>query len=398
MVKFFKNLFKGNDIEDQIEDINLQSDLALQAEETMVLAREISSLLQNEINDTDKKLISVCNLLQDQLLIVDLDGVIQFVNLQAKTYFTNDVIGSIFNDTFHIENIENINELYKSTKLKNKLDHYNVIIENIEYKMDISMSYISFEDKRDVYVILLDNITERVDYEQDLLESNEKFKIFSELTNDGMVITSDDTILTSNGRFCIMAEYLYEDLSSINFDKIIQSLPLDNNFLRYETVLTTKFGKEINVSINKSQIIWNDIEADIYVIRDITRFKNVEKSLENKAERFSALLNSCYISLCCFDSNMNITYVNDVFLEENNVEKTQIIFTSILDFLPVEDRTQFIEDITQINSNNSTFRSLHFYNDKLQDWICFGKFDEFGRIEEYQCSIRDITNYFNKKG
>lgn len=398
MMGFFKKWFESEDDSDMVLSSSLvQQELKLQAEETVQLAREISYQLQTEINDIDKKLISVCDLLQDQLIIVDIDGFIQFVNLRARSYFIKDeIIGKKIEDVLLVDGINNIDQLYKSTKRKNKLHYYSVEIEHIHYKMDISMSYISFSDKKDVYVILIDNITERIDYEQELLESNEKFKIFSELTNDGMAIVHNNKIVSYNSRFLVMTEYINNDIDSLDFKNLFSKLPNDSTLLRYESVLQTKFGKKINISINKNQIIWNDLKVDIFVLRDITRFKINEKNLTVKAERFSELLNSSFISICCFDRNYNITYVNDIFLKEFNITRDQIISSNILDFLPDSDKEQFLFDLSNINQTNYAFRSLHYYDSKYKDWICFGKLNENNEVDEYQCSIRDISGYFKK--
>lgn len=395
MIKFIKRFFehKEDDNEEILSSSLIQQELKLQAEETIFLAREISHHLQTEISDIDKKLISVCDLLQDQLIIVDVNGIIQFVNLRAKSYFLNDIIGKKIEDVLVVEGISNIDQLFKSTKRKNKLHYYSVEIENINYKMDISMSYISFSDKTDVYVLLIDNITERINYEQELVDSNEKFKIFSELTNDGMAIVYDNKVISYNSRFLVMTEYINTDIDDLNFNSLFSELPNEKSLLRYESILLTKFGKKTNISINKNQIIWNDLVVDIFVLRDITRFKINEKNLTVKAERFSDLLNSSFISICCFDSNYNITYANDIFLKEFNISKDQIIYYNIFDFLPKSDKEQFLEDLGNINEDNPAFRSLHFYNKKYKDWICYGNITENG-IDEYQCSIRDITSYF----
>lgn len=394
MINFIKNMFKKDEEDIDLSSSLIQQELKIQAEETVQLAKEISYHLQTEINDIDKKLVSVCDLLQDQLLIVDIDGIIQFVNLRAKSYFLHDIIGEKIENVLMVDNINDIDQLYKSTKIKNKLHYYSVEIDNIHYKMDISMSYISFLDKKDVYVVLLDNITERIDYEQELLESNEKFQIFSELTNDGMAIVYDNKILSYNSRFLVMTEYVISDLLNLNFNELFNTLPIDSTLLRHENILTTKFGKKTNISINKNQIIWNDLKVDIFVLRDITRFKINERKLTDKADRFSELLDNSYISICCFDSNFNITYVNEIFLKEYNLLPNQVISSSIFDFLPEKDKNQFSEDLGNINYENQSFRSLHYYNNKYKDWICYGKFNQNNAVEEYQCSIRDITRYF----
>ena len=394
MINFFKSLFSNNGVEDDISSsthASYQIDLIREAESTMDLAKEISNVLKSDINNTDKKLTSVCNMLQDQLIIVDVEGTIQFINDRAKFYFPKlSIINKNLFDVMTLD-FDNIKDLYISTKNKNKLHYYDVEIDGVKYKMDISISYIEFETAKNVYVLLIDNITERIDFENEIIESNEKFKIFSELTNDAMIIVQNNKIVANNNKFTFISEY--SDINYQLFGNLFDDIPLSGRLFRYETILNTKNNRKINVSVNRENIIWNDIESQIYVIRDISIFKQTEKNLELRAERFSDLLNHSYIALCCFDSMLKITYANDVFLKDFDLTKYEVLNKSILDILPEKDKITFMENVLKISPTNTGYRSLHVCNDRYKDFVCFGKYSN-NILDEYQCSIRDITNYY----
>ena len=94
------------------------------AREIIELSKDISEKLKNDVRDTDRKLTTVCNLLQDQLLIVDVDGIIQFANDSIMPFFHNtEIIGKNLFDVVIMKE-SSISELYQSIKKKSKIYYH----------------------------------------------------------------------------------------------------------------------------------------------------------------------------------------------------------------------------------------------------------------------------------
>ncbi len=148
------------------------------------------------------------------------------------------------------------------------------------------------------YNNLLINVT---DVEQELKESEEKFRDVVERANDGIVIVQDKGITYANPRAAEIVGYTVEELQNLPLTTFLRKKDLTDLWKKYqhrlagkemaevyETTFVHRDGQAINVEVNASLHRVRGVLADIVIIRDITLRKKEEeekKELENKLQQ-----------------------------------------------------------------------------------------------------------------
>ena len=125
-----------------------------------------------------------------------------------------------------------------------------------------------------------------------LKTSEEKYRIISENSNDGIIILQDGWHIYSNPKYHELTGYNARELRSIPFQQLVNdsdpvdesiSCPLPINFSvlqdPLETRLTTKRGGRISVEISASEIEYDGAGAVIVMVRDLTDRKRLEEQL-----------------------------------------------------------------------------------------------------------------------
>jgi len=191
-----------------------------------------------------------------------------------------------------------------------------VSIETIRQNKDGQRIYVSIlghpikikEGQLAVYGIYRD-ITERKQAEEELKESEEKYRLMVESSGDAIVISQNDIFIFFNEAFAKMLGYDMRELEALNYkdiytEKAVEYLKEHTRQLtngedvpdRYETLFKRKDGSEIDVEANITIIDYKGQKATFAVIRDITKQKEIFKTLQKSAEQSNGLKE--FISIC----------------------------------------------------------------------------------------------------
>lgn len=179
------------------------------------------------------------------------------------------------------------------------------------------------------YLGTLRDITKRKIAEEALKESEERYRIAIENSNDGVAIIKDGLHLYVNKRFVQMFEYSSEeevigrpitvvvhpeDLSLVTEmnRKRLKGEPVPE---RYEFRGVTKTGKIINVEVQGARISYRGEEAYLIYLRDITERKRAEKLLQEEKEKLNTLLQNAPVGIALLDQKGVFKYVNPKFRE-----------------------------------------------------------------------------------
>ena len=148
------------------------------------------------------------------------------------------------------------------------------------------------EEVKKMYEQLIVELAERKRIENELRESEEKYRILVENANDGIVIVQDGLIKYINQRFFIMSGYKAEEMIDTEFvnyihpdevDKVIDRHKLrmqgDKVEQIYESAIRHKKGNKIYIECNVSTFSFKDKPALIAIVRDITERKKTEEEL-----------------------------------------------------------------------------------------------------------------------
>ena len=146
------------------------------------------------------------------------------------------------------------------------------------------------------------DITEHVKIEEELRESERKYRTLVERANDGIAIIQDEKLVFLNKQAAEMLGHKVEKMINTLFKEYIHPDDLPSSLNRYqarmaghdvpsiyEMRLVQKDGNPINVEINAGVITYQNKPANLVIVRDITERKQVENAIKESEEKFRTL-------------------------------------------------------------------------------------------------------------
>ena len=179
----------------------------------------------------------------------------------------------------------------------------------------------------------VEDITERKRAEEEVRESEEKFRMVFENVFDGISIYSEDPdpskrrLIECNEQYAAMAGRSREELlqlgTTLGLQKAIENEANANRIesLSQKTVFQGSFswirpdGKANNVEYVAMPITWQGKSYSIGIDRDITERKQVEKALQVSMDRYKNLTNISPVGIFNTDENGLTTYVNPTYCQ-----------------------------------------------------------------------------------
>ncbi len=173
------------------------------------------------------------------------------------------------------------------------------------------------------------DITERKQAMEALRESEEKFRMFAEQSPNMIFINKKGKIVYANAKCEELMGYTKEEFYSSDFNFLKITAPeykeLLNDFYArhlqgedvpaYEYALITKQGKRIEAIITAKLIPYENENAILSIITDITERKHVEEALQESEKRFREMFDEAPVGYHELDAEGRFTRVNKTELE-----------------------------------------------------------------------------------
>lgn len=254
------------------------------------------------------------------------------------------------------------------------------------------------------WILVFYDTTELKKVYHDLSRSEAHFKAFSDASSESMIIHDYKKLMDWNERVILLTGYNATELANMSpFDLLhpleregqmaIQDIKSDSS---YETLFMTKSGEVKEVAVNSKAIEWDNAEAQIAIVRDVTAFKDVETQLKTSRERYKTVIDNTIDLIICFNSNFEITFSNQTFRDYFDVEIEDLTGFSLLEIIPEGDHEKFTKYMLEMKPSQDIRRGVHRVQRheevRWQDWIDRGIFDEQGNLIEIQSVARDITH------
>jgi PAS domain S-box-containing protein len=250
-------------------------------------------------------------------------------------------------------------------------------------------------------LIILRDETDVVVTREELLESEEHFRVFGQASSEAMMIHNDTQIMDWNPRLSELTGFSSAEISQMRPEDFYHPLERakllgsDGTNKSYSSLFYTKDGKSVEVSINERQVEWKNERASIRVIRDITHLKDVEQLLNVSRERYQSITDNTFDVVCCYDPDLNLSFVNQTFMDYFNRPAVKNI--SLLDVIDQRDHHRIKSHLDAITPINPVRRTMHRVNfngvTRWLDWIDRAIYDADGKFLEYQGIGRDVTDY-----
>ena len=311
-----------------------QSEIQTQLEE---LRQADEALIQSE-----KKFHTIVEHSNDAIVFIK-NGIIQYCNpklLQLGNYTQDEVLGQPFIDFVVPEHKEKILGTYfKRMAGENTPDKYelNLMAKNGKtINTEISASLIII-DKELVDIVLVRDITQRKKAEEALATEATRRRILIEQSRDGIVVMDENGVVyEANQRFAEMLGYTIEEVRKRKVydweflyppERILEMMrTVDEKGDHFETQHRRKDGSIFDVEISSNGAMISGQKLIFCVCRDITRRKQMEKSLKESEERFSkAFINSPQAIVITGLDDGVIIEANDTFSEFTGYSRKELI-------------------------------------------------------------------------
>ncbi|MFX1422757.1 MAG: PAS domain S-box protein [Promethearchaeota archaeon] len=194
-------------------------------------------------------------------------------------------------------------------------------------------------------ITIIRNITERKKIENQLIESEEKYReLISNLTDVVSEVDSEGNFIFVSPQVFDSFGYYPDELigkNSIDFihsDDIESSLAFleeilaEKRILNYEFRIKNKKGDYVPVAASGRAVDHNGNLRLIFVLRDITERKKMETALHEGEERLRGFMEGATDSFALWDSELNLVDVNKTALTAFGFVKKDILGKNITEF------------------------------------------------------------------
>ncbi|WP_455140660.1 PAS domain S-box protein [Candidatus Hodarchaeum mangrovi] len=263
------------------------------------------------------------------LFTTDLKGIITFVNpaIEKLTGWpVNSWIGSKFDERIHPEDINKALNGFQEIIQGNQTETLEIRIQSKDE------SYRLYEVKGSPLILggqikgllgFVRSVQEQREAETRLKESEEKYRILVERAKIGITIVQDGRIKLVNQALAQLAGLTIEEVLDQPFTNFIHPKALlevvkryesrmkgENIPTTYETTLITSNGKAVEVEISAGLINYLNEPADLVIVYDITKMKEVLKELKESEARYRTLITTALEGVWVTDLENKTLYVN----------------------------------------------------------------------------------------
>jgi PAS domain S-box-containing protein len=281
----------------------------------------------------------------------------------AKIYGFDDpteLIGK--NQLEFYENPELREELLAKLKDNGILTNYEMIIRRKDGSRACCLgnSFIEHtaEGNRHISGTLID-ITDKKGMEQALIESEQRFRAIAQVTDEGVMFTTDSVIVDGNDQMArmfglqgiadLLGKSLEDFLSASDIQRIRLSAEI-SHANKTETRITDIEGKTTFLEISGSYLEYRGSRVLVLVASDVTARKKVELVLHQSALRFRHLLENSPGGVVILTEG-RFTYVNNAACELFGAADEDVLYGEpFTNYLPEEFQEEITGDLNDIRS------------------------------------------------
>ncbi len=304
------------------------------------------------------------------------------------------------------------NSLFSLFKFENDLIQFRQIL-LLEKKVSSFEALICDSNKKTLYVNInaIRVVNNGIEYIEGTIEDNyekvktlnalklseEKYKTLIELSNDSIVIHRDGKVLFANKRAYQFLGYNYLDDFSNIFDTVVSPQEKENingfqnNRLKgyavpelYETVLLDKNGNPVYVEATNTLVAFEQDNAIMSVLRDITPRIEAERKLYMLGSAIKQISEVVVIT----DTKGIVEYVNPAFEHISQYDQKEIIGKSISIIKSQKHHAEFYKELWSVISSGNNWAGT-IVNKKKNGEL----YEEYMEITPIKSPNDQIVNY-----
>jgi len=348
-----------------------------------------------------------CNML-DLVCQIDRNYVFQYISPSHENmlgYVDDDLIGHSVFEFVHPDfvdySLHTLREAVENKRASSLI--FKMLKKNGEYLWLESYGSLLYNEKGDMIggIISSRDISERKKYEEALKDNEEKYRHLVTTLPDVIIIYKDLKILFCNDASFDVFGYSKEEMIGKEMTELIyqESIPFIVENLKkrvsgekvtpYEVQAHRKNGDRIHVAIRGNLIKYDQENAVLLVISDITSRKVVEESLNLRAQ----LLDAASDSILILDLDGGILYANNSALKNYGFKRNEFLKLNLKQITVLEEVESLKENMQVLyNDGEVVFESCHRQkNGALVPVEVQAKLNEINNKILVLCIIRDIT-------
>jgi PAS domain S-box-containing protein len=328
------------------------------------------ALLESEVS-----LEKVINTILETFSIIDWNGVVLFANTRAVDNLsggkTKNIKGKNIREFVPAEQANQLIEVYRgviSTKQPVKQEIKITLSGSDKWFLN-TLQYIQYGAGKTPGVVSISlEITERKHAEHELRLSEERNRLLSWVTIEGILIHLNGITKDFNHSLANMLGYEYEELLNKDFFEFIHPDDHDRmreNFIKeysfpFEAKAIRKNGETFNIEIESRNFHHQDEKWRVSAIRDITHRKQVEELQRIMAE----MLDIAPGSITVHDTNGHFLYANKKTFELHGYSESEFMSINLHNLDVPESEALLAERFRKIaETGNAKFDVSHYHKD-----------------------------------
>ena len=264
--------------------------------------------MEEALRKSEEKYKNIVENIHEVIMLTQPDGIISYLSPACKEVLGHDPEDLMGKQPWiiHPDDLELVKEIhYRALKgesgsnLEYRIRTKNGVVKWVSH----SWKAILHNSKLQTLVSAVRDITERKRAEEELKQSEEKYRNLIEHSNDAIYLLYENKFEVINERFEKMFGVTQEEVRAPDFDFIQLVAPKSRELVierakmiaqgqepshRYEFSALTKKGKEVEVEVSVSYVPYRGGKATQGILRDITERKQLEAQLR-QAQKMEAI-------------------------------------------------------------------------------------------------------------
>jgi len=298
--------------------------------------------------ESEEKFKSITERIYDLIVAADIEGNISYVSpsvIRIFGYQPEELIGRNIMEFVPKAEIPYVIEIFRiSGSGKNIEGHYSEFIKKDGLIANITISAVPIFENDEIIgaQAIIHDITERKQAEEEIKESEERYRGLSEAAFDAIFISEKGVCLEQNSTAEKMFGYTISEAIGRKGTEWITPEDREmvmNNMLSgyeepYEATGLRKDGSTFPADIQGKMMYYRGRAVRVTTMTDITERKQVQEVLEENEERYRQIFQFSPDSIIILDMDMNIMAVNNKVVEEFGYSKKELLEKTIFELHP----------------------------------------------------------------
>jgi PAS domain S-box-containing protein len=248
---------------------------------------------------------------------------------------------------------------YYNDRMAGKLDslRYSTVFikkDGNPISFEMNSTTIEFNGKKATYVSVRD-ITENIRLQQILFESEAKYRMLVEKSNDGICITQGGMYKFVNPALCRMVGYTEEELYNMPGTVIIapeyrekmleihkKRMDGDISSINYKVKLLRKDGGLVDIDAISSTLTYNGSPAGFFTLHDVSESNRLQQTLIESETIYRTLIEKSLDGVA-LTQDAKILLFNDAFCDIFGYTRDEMEHIYTTDLIAPEDRERIVD-------------------------------------------------------